>query len=471
MNRDRSHSVSTHGRSRKPVFTARVSLLDTASLTDTFSHFRGFIVLFWVCLALTMVNLFVANYRVEGTPFKLDLFHLFAHDIQALFWSDLGLLASTFLCLPLHWVLRKRWISLSVSILLQILFQIHLLLVPVWWTLKRQYNWPQTAAFNVHALSMLLKVHSYIANNRDMEIKSRLLHAIMAKQKRDESASPEITAQIDVLKADLSIEYDGVVVEYPSNFTLWNFVDFLMIPTFLYQISYPRTKNIRFAYILEKIVACAGIVTIMYFIIEHVVFPVMSSMGPTSESVIETVMQLLIPFTIMWLMLFYVTFECVCNTFAELTRFADREFYQDWWNSITYDEFARKWNKPVHEFLLRHVYHEVIDSYRMSKVNAMFLTFLFSACLHELVVGMVSRKISFVFFFCQMSQIPLMWLGKSKLVRDRPLIANAFFWVSLLSGLPTITILYTRDIFSRTVLAAREESWWSGIWNGSTWNR
>lgn len=28
--------------------------------------------------------------------------------------------------------------------------------------------------------------------------------------------------------------------------------------------------------------------------------------------------------------------------------FADREFYQDWWNSTSWDEFARKWNKPVH---------------------------------------------------------------------------------------------------------------------------
>lgn len=32
--------------------------------------------------------------------------------------------------------------------------------------------------------------------------------------------------------------------------------------------------------------------------------------------------------------------------------FADREFYQDWWNSTSWDEFARKWNKPVHVSLV-----------------------------------------------------------------------------------------------------------------------
>lgn len=38
-------------------------------------------------------------------------------------------------------------------------------------------------------------------------------------------------------------------------------------------------------------------------------------------------------------------FECVCNGFAEFTRFADREFYQDWWNATSMDVFSRKWNK------------------------------------------------------------------------------------------------------------------------------
>ena len=32
----------------------------------------------------------------------------------------------------------------------------------------------------------------------------------------------------------------------------------------------------------------------------------------------------------------------------DITSFADREFYQDWWNSTTWDQFSRKWNKPVH---------------------------------------------------------------------------------------------------------------------------
>jgi sterol O-acyltransferase len=58
-------------------------------------------------------------------------------------------------------------------------------------------------------------------------------------------------------------------------------------------------------------------------------------------------------------MLFYIIFEGICNSFAEIMKYADRDFYgipstrsnlyspqDDWWNSVNFEEFARKWNKP-----------------------------------------------------------------------------------------------------------------------------
>jgi sterol O-acyltransferase len=36
----------------------------------------------------------------------------------------------------------------------------------------------------------------------------------------------------------------------------------------------------------------------------------------------------------------------VLNVLAELTYFADRGFYADWWNSVSWDQFARDWNRP-----------------------------------------------------------------------------------------------------------------------------
>jgi hypothetical protein len=54
------------------------------------------------------------------------------------------------------------------------------------------------------------------------------------------------------------------------------------------------------------------------------------------------VVHLIVPFTVLWIIIFFIVFECILNAVAELTFFGDREFYQDWWNSTTFDEFARK---------------------------------------------------------------------------------------------------------------------------------
>lgn len=63
------------------------------------------------------------------------------------------------------------------------------------------------------------------------------------------------------------------------------------------------------------------------------------------------------------------------------------------WNSTSWDEFSRKWNKPVHQFLLRHVYTSTMRSYKLSKTSAMLITFLLSAAVHELVMVVVTQKI------------------------------------------------------------------------------
>lgn len=63
------------------------------------------------------------------------------------------------------------------------------------------------------------------------------------------------------------------------------------------------------------------------------------------------------------------------------------------WNSTSWDEFSRKWNKPVYNFLLRHVYASTITSYKFSRSRAMFVTFLISALAHELVMVVVTKKI------------------------------------------------------------------------------
>ena len=65
----------------------------------------------------------------------------------------------------------------------------------------------------------------------------------------------------------------------------------------------------------------------------------------------------------LWFVSFHLIWEDYLNFFGELTKFGDRLYYSDWWNAQNFEEFNRKWNRPVYEFLYRHVYLECIFNY------------------------------------------------------------------------------------------------------------
>lgn len=145
---------------------------------------------------------------------------------------------------------------------------------------------------------------------------------------------------------------------YPDNLTYANYLDYLLIPTLVYELEYPRTSSIRPLYVVEKTLATFGTFFLIYAITEHVIIPhheASKGKPATLENSIGIALDLVMPFMINYLLIFYIIFECICNGFAELTRFADRGFYSDWWNAVTWDEFARKWNKPVHHVSLAFV--------------------------------------------------------------------------------------------------------------------
>eukprot|EP01084_Bolivina_argentea_P238036 399916_1 len=270
------------------------------------------------------------------------------------------------------------------------------------------------------------------------------LHAEIKKLKEIESSQLEGTYRRMVLKDSIFLENYRKQI-YPQNVTLYNWVEFTWFPTLVYEPLYPRTSSVRILYIVEKICLSLFIMSFMFAIVEK--FMLKSLSQASQYEPVVSIINLLVPATLVEIAGFFVVFDCMMNCIAELTCFADREFYQDWWNSTSFEEFARKWNRPVHEFLLRHVYYESMSTYKLSKGIALAGTFVFSITLHEVVLTVCLHKFSPWLAFLSLMQLPLMPIMKSPAFKNKPL-GNIVFWAGIILGMPMTMVLYARDYCS-----------------------
>ncbi len=131
-----------------------------------------------------------------------------------------------------------------------------------------------------------------------------------------------LASEIEVMREELlSQGHDESAtterVAWPQNVTYANFWDYLLVPSLVYELEFPRTKSIRPLYVVEKVLATFGTFFVIYVITEHWIMPYQP--GP-DESLIGTFLQLAVPMMINYLLIFYIMFECICNGFAELTR-------------------------------------------------------------------------------------------------------------------------------------------------------
>jgi len=261
-----------------------------------------------------------------------------------------------------------------------------------------------------------------------------------------------IKAEIEDLDRELQGKSADSKKAYPNNLSIYNLAEFICLPTLVYELDYPRQDRINWWYVLEKTTATFGVLCVMMVISQAFIYPpvaktvAMKQAGmPIEERWREfpfIVSDMLFPLLIEQLLSWYLIWECILNVLAELTRFADRGFYGDWWNSVTWDQYARDWNRPVHNFLLRHVYHSSISSFHLSRNAATFVTFLLSALVHEMVMAILFKKVRGYLFWSQLLQMPLVVASRSKLLRNRVILGNVVFWVGLFVGPSFLTSLY-----------------------------
>ncbi|KAF1328380.1 Sterol o-acyltransferase, partial [Globisporangium splendens] len=386
-------------------FTNIVSPMDPADRRSGIhmSEFRGMYNLAMIAGALYTMTTSLSNLLSRGDLYDakllLSVFYSW-HFLEVLVTFACQTLYSYTALIPVY-MAGTQWFSGRLMInIAHHFFQSVLFVFTGVFIIYRDWNTIHAVSAFVECLVLLMKMHSYIRTKLELA--------------RNEETVP--TANV-------------------RDFTLY-----LFYPTLVYEPKYPRTEKIRWGYVAEKFIANALAMSMLYIIVTDQVMPRLEDSALANPVLV--VINLLLPFLGCYLMIWFIIFECICNGFAELTYLADRDFYGDWWNSTTFDEFARKWNKPVHEFLLRHVYLESLETYKLSRHSATMLTFFVSAALHECVFVIVFRTVKMYFFVLQMLQLVIIMYGRGM---KGTRVGNYFFWFGMILGPPLQAVIYCRE--------------------------
>lgn len=107
------------------------------------------------------------------------------------------------------------------------------------------------------------------------------------------------------------------------------------------------------------------------------------------ETLLSAVINLMMPSVLFLIMGFFGFLHSWLNLWSEITRFPDRAFYADWWNSCEFGSYYRKWNIVVHDWLYYYIYLDLcrfFPSFKKFRAVPQLLTFIISAIIHEVII-------------------------------------------------------------------------------------
>ena len=266
------------------------------------------------------------------------------------------------------------------------------------------------------------------------------------------------------------------LVQYPDNLRISDMYYFIFVPTLCYELNFPRAQRIRKRFLIRRAFEVVFLLQVMLGLVQQWMFPtIFNSIGPLKSmdypKMFERLLKLAIPNHIIWLIGFYWMFHSFLNIFAELLRFADREFYRDWWNACSVQYFWANWNIPVHKWCLRHLYKPLL-SYGFTKIQASTAVFFVSAFFHEYLVSVPLNMFRIWAFSGMLFQIPFAMIVAR--LAKHPQWANCAVWLSLIIGQPLCILMYYHDYFvsylsSQGIQSPPVIKWVNKAWYQNTW--
>lgn len=399
------------------LFTHRPSLLSSEA---SGSSYRGFLNLLVLLLITASFRLVILNHLTYGIRIDLSLLEISEYHRWPGVMIGLGINIFIITAYLIELAASKRIFSDSFCYVLRVLNCVASVFVPSASILAFSPNPASGIIVMIMVCTFSMKIISYHYEN--------------SKQRK---LNPD----------NKKFVYNGDTSVYPNNLSMRSTYWFMLVPTLVYQLSYPRSPRIRKGYLIRRIFEALFLSTLVFWVVEQYMVPlVQNSVLPMEQydvaRIVERIMKLSLPNLYVWLLGFYVFFHLYLNIVAEITRFADREFYRDWWNSTGLDYFWRTWNMPVHHWMVVLIYTPMRRR-GYSKNMGYFMCFFVSAIFHELVISIPFHSFKLWGFFGIMSQMVLIALTKGSLNGKN--IGNVIFWITIVLGQPLIVLLYYRN--------------------------
>lgn len=425
-----------HGREK--VFEWRESMLNV--MFRTTAEFRTVYHIFFAILIIftckTMLNEY---YKEDGRIITLEMLRWnFAHLFDQVLPLWLGMYATMFITVPLMWIWRRNFVGDIVYWLLYAVLQSVFLAGygAAIWRLKL----PIASAMIClcEQVRMVMKMHAFIRESYKLRHTKRQFPGKSLLTATSVSSVEEEQTRLNELNHQLLPSLASQLRAY--------FL-FTWVPTLIYRNAYPRTPQRKWGVVALNLIEAALCIFYTYTIFATFCVPEFENTAQhlgDVRTLVLSVFNSMLPSILVYLLAFFGLLHAWFNAFAELTRFADRQFYQDWWNSTTFSVYYRKWNMVVHDWLYNYLY---MDALVLGKTGAMLSTFIVSALVHEYIIA-VAMGFLYPVLFVMFLGVGVLYVKVTEMFRASR-FSNTFFWTNLIIGNGLLMVLYSREWYAR----------------------
>ncbi|XP_072179206.1 sterol O-acyltransferase 1-like [Diadema setosum] len=333
-------------------------------------------------------------------------------------------------------------------LVLYVTYQVLFLYLPMKAILVNSLPLASSVIITAEQIRLMMKMHAFMRENTPgalawKQSRSRRKQTPNGEPKTSQSGKGDAD---DAGTLQGSIDYKDVPTPCPD---FSKYLYFLFCPTLIYRDNYPRTTMIRWDVVRINFMQVVGCLFYTFYLFDCFCLPMFKNFTEemmTMKNLARATFTCMLPATLMLLLAFFAILHSWLNAFAEMLRFADRQFYKDWWTCKNYSTYYRTWNIVVHDWLYTYIYRDC-QLMGLGRLTSSLTVFAISAVFHEYIIVMAFRffyPILLIFFVGAGVPLFLTMAGERSSA-----FWNIFMWITLISGMGLIVVLYSLEWHAR----------------------